>query len=82
MNNKTEFRKPLSHQPMSGLVTAMCFDWPTGMPTFARETFVNYKNSVVNYRSCIYSVATVIQREREALTNMAAGCDANALSFL
>ena len=26
-----------------------------------------------NYRSCIYSVATVIQREREALTNMAAG---------
>ena len=25
------------------------------------------------YRSCIYSVATGIQREREALTNMAAG---------
>ena len=26
-----------------------------------------------NYRSCIHRVATVIQREREALTNMAAG---------
>ena len=47
---------PSLAQPMSGLVTATCFDWPTGMPTFAR---------VVRH--------TVIQREREALTNMAAG---------
>ena len=56
---------------------------PTGMPTFARALCVISLKIHVNYRSCIYSVATVIQREREALTNMAAaGGLANALSFL
>ena len=56
---------------MSGLLTATCFDWPTGMPTLAHALCVIQLKIHGNYRSCIYSVATVIQREREALTNMA-----------
>ena len=37
---------PLSlAQPMSGLVTATCFDWPTGMPTFARVVCHPVKNT-------------------------------------
>ena len=75
-NAKHEQQKPNSGnpslaQPMSGLVTATCLDWPTGMPTFARVVRHPVKIHG-NYRSCIYA-ATVIQREREALTNMAAG---------
>ena len=46
-------------------MTAACYDWPTS-------------TTHGNYRSCIYSMASVMQREREAidvgaLTNMAAG---------
>ena len=32
-------------QPISGLVTATCFDWPTGMPTFARVVCHPVKNT-------------------------------------
>ena len=61
---------PSLAQPMSGLLTATCFDWPTGTPTFARALCVIQLKIHGNYRSCIYSVATVIQREREALTRV------------
>ena len=36
---------PSLAQPMSGLVTATCFDWPTGMPTFARVVCHPVKNT-------------------------------------
>ena len=59
-------------QPMSGLVTATCFDWHRGCQ-LSRALCVIPLKIHGNYRSCIYSVATVIQREREAMTIMAAG---------
>ena len=37
--------EPPLAQPMSGLVTATCFDWPTGMPTFARVVRHPVKNT-------------------------------------
>ena len=64
--NNGEFRKnPLLAEPIGRLMTAACYDWPTS-------------TTHGNYRSCIYSMASVMQREREAidvgaLTNMAAG---------
>ena len=64
--NNGEFRKsPLHAQPISGLMTAACYDWPTS-------------TTHGNYRGRIYSIASVMQREREAidvgaLTNMATG---------
>ena len=58
-------KSPLLAEPISGLMTATCYDWLTS-------------TTHENYRSCIYSMASVMQREREAidvgtLTNMAAG---------
>ena len=49
-NAKHEQQKPNSGnpslaQPMSGLVMATCFDWPTGMPTFARVVRHPVKNT-------------------------------------
>ena len=49
-NAKHEQQKPNSGnpslaQPMSGLVTATCFDWATGMPTFARVVCHPVKNT-------------------------------------
>ena len=49
-NAKHEQQKPNSGnpslaQPMSGLVTATCFDWATGMPTFARVVRHPVKNT-------------------------------------
>ena len=68
-NNKAEFRKPLSRSANERISDGHVLRLAYGMPTFARVVLKIHGN----YRSCIYSVATVIQREREALSNMAAG---------
>ena len=44
-NAKPNSGNPSLDQPMSGLVTATCFDWPTGMPTFARVVYHPVKNT-------------------------------------
>ena len=66
---------------MSGLVTATCFDWPTCQLSRGALCVIPLKIHG-NYRSCIYSVATVIQREKEALSDEYGGGLANALLFL
>ena len=71
VNNKAEFRKPLSRSANERISDGHVLRWPTGMPTFARVVCHPVKNTQELPQA--WRVATVIQREREALTNMAAG---------
>ena len=82
LNKKSEFRKPLSRSANERISDGHVLRLAYGDANFRARCVISLKIHG-NYRSCIYSVATVIQREREALTNMAAaGGLANALSFL
>ena len=74
MTNKAEFRKPLSRSANERISDGHVLRI-IGLRgcQLSRALCVIQLKIHGNYRSCIYSVATVIQREGEALTNMAAG---------
>ena len=85
-NAKHEQQKPNSGnpslaQPMSRLVTATCFDWPTGMPTFARVVRHPVKNTreLPQLYLCGYRHTA---RKRGLDEYGGAGGLANSLSFL
>ena len=60
--NNGKFRESPLVEPMCGLMMVTCFNWPT-----SSGDVVCYLVKIHgNYRSCIYSAATVMQREREA----------------
>ena len=46
---------PSLAEPISGLMTAACYDWPTRTAKLARAQCVIHGN----YRSCIFSMASV-----------------------
>ena len=73
MNNNAEFRKPLARSANERITDGHVLRLAYGDANFRARVVCHPVKNTRELQQLVNSVATVIQREREALANMAAG---------